>query len=337
LITEPLEAIIALLLISIILYSVFVYSQRGTENIVLMRTLTRSIAGTVAGMYANYTNSSISFYEFNSTVNEFLEYVEKKENVSIAANITVVLKDGNLRTAKLRQMSRPVKRSITENITLFLANESRELHVYALPYWKYVYLNTPNVYIYVYVVGYYSDGTPTMSMSVSAQADDQQCLSFFNSQYIHDGITLLIFKTNRSSCSNTVNITIHYNIDGKRGKIVVPLSVKQGSSRSNWPEGLENERQCDNKPCYLYFLGETINLTNGVSNWRIQSRRGLCPTSGSNSGDITTASGVCDSLPRYIFFTPGPYNLSMNNDDTHQPFFIEPYFTIISVRVGFNR
>ncbi|MGC9103189.1 MAG: hypothetical protein ACP5JF_00040 [Candidatus Methanodesulfokora sp.] len=352
-VTEPLEALIAIILISIILASIFIYNQRGTENIMLMRTLTRSIAGTVAGMYANYTNSSISFYEFNSTVNEFLDYVEKKENVSIAANITVVLKNGTLRTARLRQMSRPVKRSITENITLFLANESRELHVYALPFRRYVYCDSflfstsiciSYKSIYIYVVGYYSDGTPATSGSASATAD--RCFDQAQGD-IRNGIVLLELDPTSPFCSGTVKVEVSYTIDGKSGIIPLPpFSVQQGSGKGDPPgkEGLKSESQCGNEPCYLYFLGEIINLTTDVSQWKINGTRGSCPTTDYGSGNIPTASGLCDSLPRYIFFAPGPYNLSMNRFsgspdgwDTHQPFFIEPYFTIISVRVGFNR
>ena len=349
-VTEPLEALIAILLISIILVSIFVYNQRGTENIMRMRTLTRSITGTVAGMYANYINSTAPFDEFNNTVNKFLEYVERKEDVSISANITVVLKNGTLRTVSLRQMSRPVKRSITENITLFLRNESRDLHVYVLPFRNYVYcdlfipftskcISYRNVYIYV--VGYYSDGTPVPSGSASASASN--CFSS-DSQDIVNGIALLKLPSKSPLwCSGTVTVIITYNIDGKSDSISLSLPVISGSGKDGQLKSDCYDPVYGNVPCYHFFLGEIINLT-GVSQWRIQGRKGSCPAAGVGSGNIPTASGTCNSLPRYIFFAPGPYNLSMNQFsgsldgwDTHQPFFIQPYFTIISVRVGFNR
>jgi len=343
-VTEPIEAIIAILLISIVLYSVFVYNQRGTENIMLMRTLSKSIAGTIAGMYANYINSSIDFYTFNNTVNSFLEYTERKENVSIAANITVILKNGTLRTARLRQMSRPVKRSIIENITVSLANESRNLTVYALPNRSYIYCNSPLSpectswrSIGIYVVGYYSDGTPATSGSAQAKAHDN-CFYDSAPKKIQNGIALLELTPKGSNCSRPVNITVHHNITGKWKKITLPpLPILEGSG-GNF--GLKPE--CNNKPCYFYFLGEQINLT-GSTDWLVSNAvRGSC-RSEENEDKITTGSGSCDDLPRYLFFVPGPYNLSMNFLeqyniwDTNQPFFIEPYFTIITVRVGFNR
>ncbi|RSN73999.1 hypothetical protein [Candidatus Methanodesulfokora washburnensis] len=355
-VTEPIEAIIAILLISIVLYSVFVYNQRGTENIMLMRTLSKSIAGTIAGMYANYINSSIDFYTFNNTVNSFLEYTERKENVSIAANITVILKNGTLRTARLRQMSRPVKRSIIENITVSLANESRNLTVYALPNRSYVYCNLPPLIgctswrsIGIYVVGYYSDGTPATSGSASVTDVSPPCFSVSGPQDIQNGIALLELSPKTGSCSGTVTITVNYNINGKSGSITLQLPVQLGSGKNFQ---LESEPQCNNQPCYFYFLGEQINLTpqDSTLNWLVNnSARGYYEGSG---WQIITGSGLCSvttesglhNLPCYIFFTPGPYNLSMNSFpgsyngwDTNQPFFIEPYFTIITVRVGFNR
>jgi hypothetical protein len=355
-VTEPIEAIIAILLISIVLYSVFVYNQRGTENIMLMRTLSKSIAGTIAGMYANYINSSIDFYTFNNTVNSFLEYTERKENVSIAANITVILKNGTLRTARLRQMSRPVKRSIIENITVSLANESRNLTVYALPNRSYVYCNLPPLpligctswrSIGIYVVGYYSDGTPVSSGSAWAEAD---CFSGgpekTQKKIQNNGTVLLELSPDLSHpCSGDVTIIVHHNITGEWKEINLPsLPVKDcttGSCKNGQlePDCSDPTDPTKKVPCYLFYLGEIVNLTD-VSNWVIQGKRGpnnKCPSSGYGSGNIPTASGSCDSLPRYVFFTPGPYNLSMNNGDTNQPFFIEPYFIIITVRVGFNR
>ncbi|MCS7366576.1 MAG: hypothetical protein NDF52_01710 [archaeon YNP-WB-062] len=350
-VTEPLEALIAIMLISIILASIFIYNQRGTENIMQMRTLSRSIAGTVAGMYAKYINSGIyidsdigfyTFKDFNDTVNNFLEYIERKENVSIAANITVILKNGTLRTARLKQMSRPVKRSITENITVSLANESRYLKVYALPNRSYVYCNSPlspkkgcNSWrsIGIYVVGYYSDGTPATSGSAQAKAD--KCFSKSASKEIQNGIALLELTPKGSNCSGTVTITVYYNIGGESGNRSLTLRVLEGSEK-------DFSLECNNKPCYFYFLGEQINLTphDSTLNWLVKSVR----DSYTGSGDkIITGSGSCGDLPCYIFFTPGPYNLSMNFLeqyniwDTNQPFFIEPYFTIITVRVGFNR
>ncbi|RSN78368.1 hypothetical protein [Candidatus Methanodesulfokora washburnensis] len=357
-VTEPLEALIAIMLISIILASIFIYNQRGTESITQMRTLSRSIAGTVAGMYVNYTKSNIDFYTFNNTVNGFLEYVERKENVSTAANITVILKNGTLRTARLRQMSRPVKRSITENITLFIANESKDVHVYALPFRNYVnriqlspieclryfspiecLLHKSYKYnITIYIVGYYSDGTPVIGDESSIEDARANGGPFKNSPpkgkvYINDGIWNITFETAalEKYTTDPVTVSITYNIGGEKGYKEVRLPNEDYSSASF---RLRPEKLCNNDACYLYYLGEQINLT-GPTSWQIESlmRDSYCL----GSGDIATGSGHCGELPRYIFFTPGPYKLSMNNGDTNQPFFIEPYFTIITVRVGFNR
>jgi hypothetical protein len=348
-VTEPLEALIAIMLISIILASIFVYNQRGTESITQMRTLSRSIAGTVAGLYLNYTNSSINFNTFNGTVNSFLEYVERKENVSIAANITVILKNGTLRTARLRQMSRPVKRSITENITLFIANESKDVHVYALPFRNYVnricifYLPLIGCIQYkynitIYIVGYYSDGTPVIGDETSIEDASANGGPFKKSPpteivYINDGIWNITFETETGNKYTTdpVTVSITYNIGGEKGYKEVRLPNEDYSGASF---RLKPEKLCNNDACYLYYLGEQINLT-GPTSWQIESlmRDSYCL----GSGDIATGSGHCGELPRYIFFTPGPYKLSMNSGDTNQPFFIEPYFMIITVRVGFNR
>ena len=363
-VTEPLEALIAILLISIILASIFIYNQRGTESITQMgtlRALSRSIAGTVAELYLNYTNSSITFREFNESANNFLEYVEKKENVRIAANITVVLKNGTLKTARLRQVDASVKvnKSITENITLFITNKSRKWHAYVLPFRNYVYLycslpipsfNICLSYsyrpIYIYVVGYYSDGTPVESGSASASAD--KCFSP-DQQEIYNGIALL--KLSYSECTSPeknkeIKVTVSYSIGGESPPpIILNLSVKDCTTGSCKNGQLKFDCDCPDPtdptktkkvPCHYFYLGEIINLTD-VSNWVIQGRRGpndKCPSSGYGSGNIPTASGSCDSLPRYIFFTPGPYNLSMNSGDTNQPFFIQPYFVIVSVKVS---
>jgi hypothetical protein len=256
-----------------------------------------------------------------------------------------VLKNGTLRTAKLRQIDASVKvnKSITENITLFITNKSRKWHAYVLPFRNYVYLDRrfgSYFYhpIYIYVVGYYSDGTPVESGSASASAD--KCFSP-DQQEIRNGITLL--ELSYSGCTSPekneeIKVTVSYSIGGESPPpVTLNLPVKDCTTGSC--ENGQLEYDCPdptnpNKkvPCYLFYLGEIINLTD-VSNWVIQGRRGLCPSS-DGSRNIPTAGGYCDSLPRYVFFTPGPYNLSMNNGDTNQPFFIQPYFVIVSVKVS---
>jgi len=178
-VTEPIEAIIAILLISIVLYSVFVYNQRGVENILVKRALAKSVAGTVAGIYVNYLNSSQSFEDFNRSVANFLSYIEKKENVSCSAYLRLLFKDGTYFDYQLFR-GRSGKTSITENVTVALGSIGRSLTVRVLANRSFV--STAPIQIPrggtllppvgVYVVAYYENGVHPSSLTASVSISD---------------------------------------------------------------------------------------------------------------------------------------------------------------------
>jgi len=340
LVTEPLEAIIALLLISIILYSIFVYNQKGVENILIKRTLTRSIAGSVAGIYVNYLNSTQNFHDFNDSVSDFLTYIGEKENVSCSAYLRLLFKNGTYFSYQLIR-GRSGKTSITENITVALGNISGSPHVYALVNRSFI-STVQNVPVGVYVVAYYDDGVPpislTASVSISDGSSSQLCTlerSFTGGRAIYSCSTSALSKKVSYYIIKVYNI----NVDEKPYPNIITISIQAKPISYSSAVTIKDTGTdpLGNSYRYVdYYLGEIVNLT-GYANWILQNRKGMYCTGYYGNSISTGSSYICPegNLPLPVFLVQGPINISLNcdHDETcsRQVIFIEPYFSQISV------
>jgi len=341
-VTEPIEAIIAILLISIILYSVFVYNQRGTERLFIRRTLTRSIAGTVAGIYLNYINSTQSFRDFNESVANFLTYVGKKENVSCSAALRLIFKNGSYFDYQLIR-GRELSSSINESIIVAYGRESGSLHVYAIVNRSFIssyYSPTP---VAVYVIAYYDNGIPALTAeSISVSIDNGapiQCGEFSNGKATCD------ISSYNYQGKNEVTITIYYsNIDGKySGYVTFNYPVKNIKYTAS--PRISDTDISNGKPYLHYYLGEIVKLTTDASSWNISNRKGgICKSNTLGNKIPTGSSYLCvdaGSIPLPVFLVQGPINITLNYDATddkksNQVIFIDPYFTQVLVRTSFR-
>jgi hypothetical protein len=339
-----LEAIIALLLISIILYSIFVYNQRGVENILVKRTLTRSVAGSVAGIYVNYLNNTQNFHDFNNSVSDFLTYIGEKENVSCPAYLRLLFKNGTYFSYQLIR-GRGGKTSITENITVALGNISGSPHVYALVNRSFI-STVQNIPVGVYVVAYYDDGVPpislTASVSISDGSSSQPCTlerSFTGGRAIYscyapstsiDKEVQLYISVNNIVVDGKPYPDISLIIEGKPLTYTKSVMIKDTGTD---PSGA-SYRYVD------YYLGEIVNLTDYAS-WVLQNRKGMHCTGYYGNSIPTGSSYLCPegNLPLPVFLVQGPINISLDCDSdervcSRQVIFIEPYFSQISVTLA---
>jgi len=377
-VTEPLEALIALLLISIILASIFVYNQRGTEKVMMRRTFTRSIAGTVSGFYLYYLNTTQGFDEFNRSVANFLAYVDQKEGVSCSATLEFILKNGSIFDYSLVK-GRKLNTTFKERITVAYGNISGNLHVYAIPNRTYISLDLGSDNPFgVYLIGYYDNGVsaiagdvdnpPQMTVvyqytykywtilgwktgTIGPKTDSGSCNPFFNGratcylspEQIHNWVPVdlkaLISLGLAKIIEGDADITIDpKEIDGKYpSKISFTVKIYPDKYLS---KGIIADKD-ENGESYLhYYLGEKVNLTTNVSNWKITNRKGgVCNGIGNV---IPTGSNIsCGNLPLPVFLVQGPVNMTLNYDkdktmQSNQVIFIDPYFANIIVSTSFR-
>jgi hypothetical protein len=349
-VTEPIEAIIAILLISIVLYSVFVYNQRGVENILIKRALAKSVAGTVAGIYVNYLNSSQSFEDFNRSVANFLSYIEKKENVSCSAYLRLLFKNGTYFDYQLFR-GRSGKTSITENVTVALGSIGRSLTVRALANRSFV--STAPIQIPgggtllppvgVYVVAYYENGVHPSSLTASVSISDGGPPQTCSLERSFTGGAIYSCSAPLTAVGKEVSLYIYVNdikVDGTSYPDLHPIPIpgKPLSYTGNVRIGDTDVH---------YYLGEEVSLTESA-NWILENRKGMrCTRSG---GSIPTGSSsyLCpevNNLPLPVFLVQGPIYINISqsqtnicdSDDTscsRQVIFIEPYFSQISVTLA---
>ena len=340
-VTEPIEAIIAILLISIVLYSVFIYNQRGVENILVKRALAKSVAGTVAGIYVNYLNSSQSFEDFNQAVANFLSYIEKKENVSCSAYLRLLFKDGTYFDYQLFR-GRSGKTSITENVTVALGSIGRSLTVYALANRSFVSTvpiqgGTLLPPVGVYVVAYYENGVHPSSLTASVSISDGGPPQPCSLERSFTGGAIYSCSAPLTAAGREVLLRIYVNnikVDGTSYPDLPPIPIP-GKPLSY----TEYVRIKDTD--VHYYLGEEVSLTESA-NWILENRKGMRCT-GPKDINIPTGSSsyLCpevNNLPLPVFLVQGPINISLNcdHDETcsRQVIFIEPYFSQISVTLA---
>ena len=345
-VTEPIEAIIAILLISIILYSVFVYNQRGTERLLMKRTLTRSIAGTVSGIYLNYINTTQIFRDFNESVANFLVYFERKENVSCSAALRPIFKNGSYFDYQLIKGKELVS-SINESIVVAHGRKSGSLHIYAIVNRTFIssyYSRTP---VSVYVIAYYDNGIPALGCSTR----EEKCISVV----VDNGISTQCGLYNgKATCDISGN---YQNVSSKEVKIDIYCSNIDGEySRHitfNYPVSYKPyignptiyDTSSDGKPYLHYYLGEIVNFTTDVSSWKISNRKGEVCKSNTLGNKIPTGSNYpcvdAGNIPLPIFLVQGPVNITLNynsneEEKSNQVIFIDPYFTEVLVRIHFR-
>jgi hypothetical protein len=354
-VTEPLEALIALLLISIILASIFIYNQRGTERLFTKRTLTRSIAGAVSGMYLNYLNSTQVFRDFNESVANFLTYVEKKENVSCSAVLRLIFKNGSYFNYQLIR-GKELANSINESIVITYGNNSGNLHVYAIANRSFI-SSLPGNPSGIYVVAYYDNGISALYAGTAGSDTPpyivvryndniilfKQCNKFSNGRATCD-ISADYWPSQYQGISGTLKIEIYYyNIDGiYSGFITFEYPVQKAKYTAN---GMIADVDANGR--YLhYYLGEIVNFTTDVSSWNITNRKGAVCKSNTPENKIPTGTSyLCvdaGNIPLPVFLVQGPVNITLNYDATDdkksiQVIFIDPYFTQIFVRTSFRR
>jgi len=344
-VTEPLEALIALLLISIILASIFIYNQRGTERLFLKRTLTRSIAGTVSGFYLNYLlNNSQNFNDFNKSVSDFLVYVGEKEGVSCSATLRLIFKNGSYFDYTLVEGRKLANSSINEGITVAYGNRSGSLHVYAIANRSFISSKKGNP-VGVYLVAYYDNGVPAsyaekLEVRVTYDGKTQlgSCSNFTKGIAICD----IPAPAPKKDSTGTATITIYYyNIDEREsGSRNLSLNIRSDDYAASIM--INDVDEYGNR--YLhYYLGEIVNLTSGASSWKMENRKGeICVYNGPSSAQIPTGSDIiCGNIPLPVFLVQGPVNITFNyngvdKQQSRQVIFIDPYFTQIFVRTYFR-
>jgi len=345
-VTEPLEALVALLLISIILASVFIYNQKGTERIMLKRTMTRSIAGTVSGFYLYYLSSSQSFADFNRSVASFITYIGKGQNVSCSVAIELIFKNGSYFDYELVR-GRKSANAIIESMTVAYGNASGALHIYAIVNRTYI-SSDPNSPTGVYLVAYYDNGVPALYSTqnvlfVVKWSDGNlimtgQCPPILNGKTTCD-ISASYWPSNYQRGSGAVSISIVYSyIDGKYSGTINITSYPVYSYAYT-----ANGRIADvaNGSMFLhYYLGEKVNLTTDVVDWNITNRKGGKCYGAGNA--IPTGSNIlCGDMPLPVFLVQGPVNITLNYDkdikmQSRQVIFIDPYFTQVLVETSFR-
>jgi hypothetical protein len=345
-VTEPIEAIIAILLISIVLYSVFVYNQRGVENILVKRALAKSVAGTVAGIYVNYLNSSQSFEDFNQAVANFLSYVEKKENVSCSAYLRLLFKDGTYFDYQLFR-GRSGKTSITENVTVALGSIGRSLTVYALANRSFVSTvpiqgGTLLPPVGVYVVAYYENGVHPSSLTASVSISDGGPPQTCSLERSFTGGAIYSCSAPLTAVGREVLLRIYVNDIKVDGTSYPPFSIQiPGKPLPYGPTVMIEDTDVH------YYLGEKVSLT-APANWILENRKGMRCTGSGDSISTGSSSYLCpevNNLPLPVFLVQGPINISISlsltnicsSDDTscsRQVIFIEPYFSQISVTLA---
>jgi len=346
-VTEPLEALIALLLISIILASIFIYNQRGTERLFLKRTLTRSLAGTVSGFYLNYLNSSQSFSDFNKSVSDFLSYIERRENVSCSAVLRLILKNGNppyFDYTLVNHTSAEGKfSSVNEGMTVAYGNRSGSLHVYAIVNRSFISSEKGNP-VGVYLVAYYDNGVPALyaeklEVRVTYSPDGSPQLGSCSN--FTKGIAICDIPAPKKDSTRTATITISYKIDGNDGSIP-PLILDVKKTGYTASVMVNDTDEYGNRSLH-YYLGDIVNLTSRVSSWRMENRKGeICIYNGPPSAQIPTGSNItCGNIPLPVFLVQGPINITLNyngniESQSRQVIFIDPYFTQIFVRTYFR-
>jgi len=367
-VTEPIEALIALLLISIILASIFIYNQRGTERLFLKRTMTRSIAGAVSGFYLYYlnsTNSTLNFSYFENSVANFLSYVEKKEGVSCSVVLRLIFKNETKKYFDYALVNHTPAggrfSSVNEGITVAYGNSSGKLHVYAIVNRSFI-SSVPNNSVGIYLVAYYDNGVPALYAGkagvltppwVIVRYDGTPlppttifCSNFTNGRATCD-ISVVTTLLSLAPSVRTLTIEVHYLlIDGKEnGTIILPPIDVRNSSYA--PSPMINDIDENNGERYLhYYLGETVNLSSSVSSWRMENRKGeICIYNGPPSAQIPTGSNItCGNIPLPVFLVQGPINITLNYDpnnpynpsESRQVIFIDPYLTQIFVRTYFR-
>jgi len=353
-VTEPLEALIALLLISIILASIFIYNQRGTERLFTKGTLTRSIAGAVSGMYLNYLNSTQVFRDFNESVANFLTYIGKKENVSCSAVLRLIFKNGSYFNYPLIR-GKELANSINESIIIAYGNSSGNLHVYAIANRSFI-SSLPSNPSGIYVVAYYDNGISALYAGTAGSDTppyivvrysneiilSKQCNQFSNGRATCD-ISAKYWPPQYQGISGTLTIEIYYyNIDGiYSGLITFEYPVQAAGYSKN---GMIADIDASGNRYLHYYLGEIVNFTTDVSSWEVRNRKGeICRGIGNQ---IPTGSGyLCaDSgdIPLPVILVQGPINITLNYnaadvDKSIQVIFIDPYFTQMFVRTSFRR
>jgi len=345
-VTEPLEALIALVLISIILASVFVYNQRGTERIMQKRTFTRSIAGTVSGFYLYYLNSTIGFSDFNRSVANFLEYVKRTQNVNCSAKLELIFKNGTVFGYPLIK-GKNTMNTITDSMAVAYGEPAGTLHVYAIVNRTYISSN-PNSPTGVYLIAYYDNGvsalySPQNILFAVIWSDGNvimtgQCPPLKNGRSICD-ISAKYWLQSYQGKTGSVNVVIGFNyIDGKYSGTVNVTNYPV------YPDAyIASGAIADvlNGTMFLhYYLGEKVNLTTGVTSWKITNRKGgVCNGTGNV---IPTGSNIsCGNMPLPVFLVQGPVNITLNYDkdikmQSRQVIFIDPYFTQVLVETSFR-
>ena len=322
------------------------YNQRGTESILLKRTITRSIAGTTAGIYIQYLNSTQLFKDFNKSVSNFLVYVGKRENVSCSAYLRLIFKNGTYFDYRLLK-GREGKTSIRENITVSLGDISGLLHVYALVNRSFIstYKSTP---VGVYIVAYYDSGVPPSSLTVSSVniSDGESSSQCIEERPFVGGRAIYSCYAPSTSIGKSIMLTIRVNIGEVDGKPYPPLIFQvPGKPYTYTKSVMINDTETDPlgvKYRYVdYYLGEKVNLTESAS-WSLTNRKGMV-CKGYGAGIPTGSNYPCadaENLPLPVFLVQGPINITLNYDSSddrvisRQIIFIEPYFSQISVTVA---
>jgi hypothetical protein len=357
-VTEPLEALIALLLISIILASIFIYNQRGTERLFTKRTLTRSIAGAVSGMYLNYLNNTQIFRDFNESVANFLTYVEKKENVSCSAVLRLIFKNGSYFNYPLIR-GKELANSINESIVIAYGNNSGNLHVYAIANRSFI-SSLPGNPSGIYVVAYYDNGISALYAGTAGSDTppyivvrysneiilSKQCNQFSNGRATCD-ISANYWPSQYQGISGTLKIEIYYyNIDGIYSGLITFEYPAQAAGYSKNEKVMIADVDANGNRYLHYYLGEIVNFTTDVNSWSITNRKGaVCKSSMLGNKIPTGTSYLCvdaGNIPLPVFLVQGPVNITLNYDATDdkksiQVIFIDPYFTQIFVRTSFRR
>jgi hypothetical protein len=353
-VTEPLEALIALLLISIILASIFIYNQRGTERLFTKRTLTRSIAGAVSGMYLNYLNNTQIFRDFNESVANFLTYVGKKENVSCSAVLRLIFKNGSYFNYPLIR-GKELANSINESIVIAYGNNSGNLHVYAIANRSFI-SSLPGNPSGIYVVAYYDNGISALYAGTAGSDTPPYIIVWYNDKPILSKWCNK-FSNGRATCdisdisaqypgiSGTLTIVInYYNIDGIYSGLITFEYPVQAAEYSKNKKVMIADADANGNRYLHYYLGEIVNFTTDVSSWEVMNRKGkVCRGIGNQ---IPTGSGyLCadsENIPLPVILVQGPINITLNYDKADadksiQVIFIDPYFTQIFVRTSFRR
>lgn len=365
--TEPLELIIVIVMISIALFSVYSYNRSSIEasqSFENRRLLARNIASVIADMWKfQFINGSWGFSDFNSSVKDFVKYVEEKNGVHIFVNMSFVYYNGTEVNFTLYRSSGAGK----ENATAFvpavvgwnISDVPLEVKQYVVPwtgkaYYKKSGSNSADIYVPIFFIAQYSDGIPITSKdrviklsctieikcSLFISWTESKKIDLFNAQPILNGGTILNGSANSPTVSCSIgtlkNINIVkdikiYNCSSSLSDCqqIYYYSSFQPIEVSSFPPFLIKNRTEEGRVVYLYLLGQKMEVSS--SPWTIKNRKGETLSSSDTIIPI-------DPFYSYIksgnagFFVQGAFNIT--SGDQTVPFYVLPYMVIFKVKVS---